>query len=80
MRKVAAAEFKATCLRLMDRVAVTGEPIEITKRGKALVRLVPAQTPGKPPTTIFGAAKHRFLYLATDDELLSTGELWNAER
>jgi prevent-host-death family protein len=43
MRKVAAGEFKATCLKLMDRVAATGEPIEVTKRGKPLVRLLPAE-------------------------------------
>jgi prevent-host-death family protein len=33
MQRVAAAKFKATCLKLMDRVAETGEPVEITKRG-----------------------------------------------
>jgi prevent-host-death family protein len=80
MRKVAAAEFKATCLKIMDRVAATGEPIEVTKRGKPLVRLVPAEAAGERPRSIFGAARHRILYLAPDEELFSTGEAWNAER
>jgi prevent-host-death family protein len=80
MKTIAAGEFKATCLKLMERVASTGEPIEVTKRGKPLVRLVPARTEGKPARSIFGAAKHRFLYLAPDEEILSTGEVWDAER
>ena len=80
MKKVAAAKFKATCLKLMERVAATGEPIEVTKRGKPLVRMVAASSPDTKSPSIFGASKHRFLYLAPDEELFSTGEVWNAER
>jgi prevent-host-death family protein len=40
MRSIKASEFKAKCLRLIDEVAATGEPIEITKRGKPVARLV----------------------------------------
>lgn len=36
MKTVSATEFKAHCLRLMDEVSRTGEPIEVTKRGKPL--------------------------------------------
>jgi prevent-host-death family protein len=39
---VAAAEFKARCLALIDRVRERGEPITITKRGRVVARLVPA--------------------------------------
>lgn len=38
-----AGEFKATCLKLMDEVAATGMSVTITKRGKAVARLVPAR-------------------------------------
>ena len=38
----AAAEFKAKCLALIDRVRERGEPITITKRGRVVARLVPA--------------------------------------
>ena len=41
-RTIAAGEFKATCLRLMDEVNETGVPIVITKRGRPVSRLVPA--------------------------------------
>ena len=40
-RYVAAAEFKANCLRLMDEVAQQRRPIIITKRGKPVAKLVP---------------------------------------
>ena len=39
---VPAAEFKARCLALIDRVRERGEPITITKRGRVVARLVPA--------------------------------------
>src|SRR5258706_64570 len=42
MKKIAAAEFKAKCLKLMENVSSTREPLIVTKRGKPLVRLVPA--------------------------------------
>lgn len=42
-RYVAAAEFKANCLRLMDEVARQRRPIIITKRGKPVARLVPVE-------------------------------------
>lgn len=41
MKRVAAGTFKAKCLKLMDRVAATGETITVTKRGRPVVRMVP---------------------------------------
>jgi prevent-host-death family protein len=41
MRTITASEFKARCLELMDEVAATGEPLEITKNGRPVARLVP---------------------------------------
>jgi len=43
-RYVGAAEFKASCLRLMDEVAQQRRPIIITKRGKPVAKLVPVET------------------------------------
>jgi prevent-host-death family protein len=42
-RYVAAADFKANCLRLMDQVAQQRRPIIITKRGKPVAKLVPIE-------------------------------------
>lgn len=50
-RTVAAAEFKANCLRLMDEVAKSRTPIVITKRGKPIARLVPV---AEEPIDLFG--------------------------
>ena len=80
MKKIAASKFKATCLALIDRVAANGEPIEITKRGKPLARLVAVRTARETGRSIFGAAKRHILYLAPDEELFATGEVWDAER
>ncbi len=41
MKKIAAAEFKARCLTLMENVRSTREPLVITKRGKPVAKLVP---------------------------------------
>ena len=40
--RLPAAEFKAKCLALIERVRERGEPITITKRGRVVARLVPA--------------------------------------
>ena len=38
---MAAAEFKARCLELMDRVRETGTEYVVTKHGQPVARLVP---------------------------------------
>jgi prevent-host-death family protein len=53
-RIIKASEFKAKCLRLMDEVAETGEPVVITKNGKPVSKLVPIYEQRK---TLFGALK-----------------------
>jgi prevent-host-death family protein len=44
-----AAEFKAKCLALLDRVHHRGESITITKRGRVVARLVPASQDDERP-------------------------------
>jgi prevent-host-death family protein len=43
MNKIAAGQFKARCLALMEDVRATRQPIVITKRGKPVAKLVPAE-------------------------------------
>lgn len=47
-RTIAAAQFKAQCLRLMDEVAATRQPLIITKHRKPVARLLPLEAPAKP--------------------------------
>ena len=42
MKKVAAADFKARCLKLIDQVHESGQPLTITKRGRVVAILQPA--------------------------------------
>lgn len=41
VKTIPAGEFKQHCLRLLDQVGVSGEPLVITKRGKPVAQLVP---------------------------------------
>ncbi len=42
---VAAGEFKARCLALLDEVAESGIELLVTKRGKPVARVVPVEAP-----------------------------------
>ena len=39
--RIAAGEFKAKCLALLDEVAITGRELIVTKRGRPVAKLVP---------------------------------------
>ncbi len=41
MKTIAAGEFKAKCLQIMDEVQSGGGSVIITKRGRAVAKLVP---------------------------------------
>lgn len=45
MKTIAAGQFKARCLQLMDEVNSTRTPLVITKRGKPVVKVLPADPP-----------------------------------
>ena len=54
MRTIAASEFKAHCLRVMDDVRRRREPVVITKRGVPVAKLVPADASA---TDVFNVLK-----------------------
>jgi antitoxin (DNA-binding transcriptional repressor) of toxin-antitoxin stability system len=49
--KITAAEFEARCLKPMDGVARTGEPVVVTERGKAVAQRVAIE---RVPDMLFG--------------------------
>jgi prevent-host-death family protein len=51
MKTIAAGEFKARCLQVMEDVRTKRTTVLITKRGKPLAKLVP---PDEDPPDIFG--------------------------
>jgi prevent-host-death family protein len=75
MRSIKASEFKAKCLKIMDEVAATGEPIEITKNGKPVARLVP---PLRRAKSLFGLHKGQIEILGDIIEPIDVE--WEAER
>ena len=53
---IPAAQFKAECLKLMDQVEKTREPIVITKHGRPVAQLAPV-TDHADADTLFGYMK-----------------------
>jgi len=45
---VTISKFKATCPALLDRVKRTGKPILVTRRGEAIVKIIPLPEPDRP--------------------------------
>jgi prevent-host-death family protein len=74
-RRIAAGEFKATCLAVLDEVQRERREIVITKRGKPVARLVPVEDVAPE---IFGRMKGTLKILG--DIVGPTGELWDADR
>ena len=54
--EIAAGEFKAQCLAILDEVAETGKEIIVTKRGKPVAKVVPIEAPKslKGSVTVLG--------------------------
>jgi prevent-host-death family protein len=77
MRTIPAGEFKAKCLALMDEVEASGEPIVVTKRGKPVVRVTPAQpTSETEMRPLFGAMRGKALIVGDIVSSPYTDEEW----
>ena len=73
-QQVAAGEFKAKCLHLLDEIQRTRKEIIITKRGKPVARMLPVE---QQPPSVFGRMKGTVEILG--DIVASTGEQWQAD-
>lgn len=69
-RTIAATDFKAHCLELLDEVERTREGITVTKRGKPVARLVPLHDVS---ITLEGSVRYG------GDIVAPTGESWEAD-
>jgi prevent-host-death family protein len=56
MTTMPASEFKAKCLRIMERVRQRREEVLITKRGVPVAKLVPVKS-AKSKKNVFGCMK-----------------------
>jgi prevent-host-death family protein len=70
---IPAAVFKAECLRLMDEVARTGQPVVITKHGKPVAQLVPVPA---EPKSLFGYMRNTVTIKG--DIVAPGGDSWSA--
>lgn len=43
MRVMPAGQFKSKCLKVMEHVADTGEPVVVTKHGRRVVEVMPVR-------------------------------------
>jgi prevent-host-death family protein len=71
--RIAAGEFKAKCLQLMDQVNQTHVPIVITKHGVPIAKLVPVEESQAP---LFGLQKDSVVIKG--DIVSPIEEDWNA--
>jgi prevent-host-death family protein len=77
MKTMSAAEFKARCLRVMDDVRRSREPVLVTKKGVPVAKLVPADA---PPTSVFDALRGRLDILGDIVSPVVRPEDWDAAR
>jgi prevent-host-death family protein len=68
--EVPAGEFKSKCLALLDHVSVTRQEIVVTKRGRAVARVVPMEK----------AASLRGSVLEADDIVEPIDVTWEANK
>ena len=73
--QISAAEFKATCLDLMDEVDRTGAPIIVTKRGRAVAQLAPVRARVR---SAFGLLKGRIVVRGNIIDPIDI--TWNADK
>jgi prevent-host-death family protein len=74
MATVPATKFKAKCLELMDRVAERRETYVITKRGKPVAKLVPADSPMR--RSVFGCMAGQTEFVGDLDQPAWSEEEW----
>ena len=48
LEQITISKFKATCLRLLDNVKKTGQPLLVTRHGEPIVLITPPPPPQKP--------------------------------
>ena len=77
MKTIPAGQFKARCLRLMDEVRTTREPVLITKKGRPVAKLVPAEG---QPEDIFGCLKDEIKIVGDIESPAVPLEDWDALR
>ena len=77
MKTMPAAQFKARCLRVMDDVQATREPVIITKKGRPVAKLVPA---GESSDEFLGKLSAVMKIVGDITQPIEDADTWDAVR
>jgi len=75
MKTMPAGEFKARCLRVMEEVRKYRVPVLITKKGRPVAKLVPADPPA---TDVFGCMADSVRIVGDVEAPMVSPSDWNA--
>ena len=75
MRSMPAGEFKARCLRVMEEVKKYRTPVVITKKGRPVAKLVPADGPAPD---VFGCMAGTARIVGDVEASVVPAEAWDA--
>ena len=73
IKTMGAGTFKGCCLRIMDEVCLTRQPVVITKRGRPVAKLVP---PDEAPREVFGCLSGLVEILGDIEEPVTPAADW----
>jgi prevent-host-death family protein len=77
MKKMPAGEFKSRCLAVMDNVQKTKESVLITKRGRPVAKLVPAE---ESPREFLGRLEGLVKIVGDIESPVEPSDSWEASR
>jgi prevent-host-death family protein len=77
-KRIGAAAFKANCLRILDEVERSGEPVTVTKRGRPVAEVKPVDK--KERRSIIGAMKGTVLRYDRPFDPAIEPDVWHANR
>lgn len=69
-RTIAAGAFKQGCLRILDEVAETHREVVITKRGRAVAKLVPVQQEREREEEVLARLRGKARLLVREEDFL----------
>jgi prevent-host-death family protein len=75
MKTMPAGQFKARCLRVMEEVKKYRTPVVITKKGRPVAKLVPADTPA---ADVFGCMAGTARIAGDIEAPVLPAEAWDA--
>lgn len=70
IQHMAAGEFKAKCLKIMDEINKTGKSMIVTKRGVPVMKVVPIRNAKRKKDDFFGRLKGIIEIVGDPDDLI----------